>query len=932
MTSLNIVFVYLFTFLYPLSLYSQISLSTSQTLPSLKRLSIETDHFRIIYPKSLSSRAKYVASSLEESFEPLQKSLDVKEEFHKIDIVLQNQSAISNGYVALSPFRSEWETLPALSNNLGSTNWLLTLSIHEQRHMHQFLQYKKGFAKWMRIFFGDFGTEVSIALSLPRWFFEGDATVEETLLTNSGRGRVADFSKTIRSMIYENNLESYTHVYNTSYEKNRPGPYELGYILNLSLRADYLDETFDRVVQNTIRNSYWPYKFEKNISIFTGKDMDEFYHNSVHNSFPTIKKGGNYLEDFLITGDSSVHDQISIEKLSKENQFLYYKSGFNETGGFYIYDSKMNQEKLLIRTNIDQENIRVRSSKFVYNDIDIHPRFSLVNYSNVYLYDLVKKKRFKITDRGQYLKSQLGHDQSQIATLYFDKKMSQYLKVLSINGDILASIKLDDMETVRHIEWRDEKNILVTGIDSRNMQFLRLINLTTEKIDELLSLDAEVINDVRSSANDIFFSSDYSGIDQIYKVLSQGRFEAYTDAPIAARYPNLIDGKLFYSSFKRDGFRVKAIDLKEVKSHRKRIHGISRLKKKSKNVVLSEVSTQNYVENEFDKKNFRLHSWSYLTSLLGGYNGTATITMSDNLNELNLSTGFINNFVEGATSYFASAAYQKYWPIFFATTTVGKRSVIVIDKREREQYDEVKWDQNTLKAGVTIPYSIVKNAKNYSFDLTSSAVYNKIKNKTYVDDFSNGEILGSNHALNFKFNTFRPYTRLFPEYLFTLSTEFAESITKSGDTNHAFLKYIGTNIGLPGFSKTASFIFKYDHQEKSVGDFNFTDKAFFARGYESLTSTRIDTASLNYSTALFYPDFNIFHILYLKRIRGNLFYDYTVADKDLIHRAYGLELSFDVSPLRFNSFELGLGLRFSYLDNYETLDKSVFLESLVGTF
>ena len=90
--------------LLSLSAFSQFSYDTRQTLPSLKRKTILTKNFRIIYPEDLSDKARLVASSLERAFKPLQNSLTIDSDFDRIDIILQNQSAQSNGYVALAPF------------------------------------------------------------------------------------------------------------------------------------------------------------------------------------------------------------------------------------------------------------------------------------------------------------------------------------------------------------------------------------------------------------------------------------------------------------------------------------------------------------------------------------------------------------------------------------------------------------------------------------------------------------------------------------------------------------------------------------------------------------------------------------------------------------------------------------------------------------
>ena len=368
--------------LLSLSAFSQFSYDTRQTLPSLKRKTILTKNFRIIYPEDLSDKARLVASSLERAFKPLQNSLTIDSDFDRIDIILQNQSAQSNGYVALAPFRSEWETLPYMSNALGSTNWLLTLAIHEQRHMHQFLKYRKGFAKGMYYLFGDLGKQISIALSAPRWLLEGDAVVEETLFTKSGRGRVADFSKQFRALMAQGELPDYDRVFYGSYEQQMPGPYPLGYFMSLNLRLTTQRGGFNFVVDNMARHSWFPYKLEQNIEYLTGKEINTFFKQSLQNGLGQYA-GRKKEYKFLDSEAKNFSSKLSIN--SYKNQFVYYRSGFYETGGFFRSDKNFKNEEVIIRTNAPRQNrFKLVGDSFAYSDITLHPRYSLVDYSNVY--------------------------------------------------------------------------------------------------------------------------------------------------------------------------------------------------------------------------------------------------------------------------------------------------------------------------------------------------------------------------------------------------------------------------------------------------------------------------------------------------------------------------------------------------------------------
>src|SRR5687767_11550842 len=72
------------------------------TAPSVKWKQINNDTLRVIFPAGLDSQAKQVADiSLRLSRETVN---SIGNTIRKINIVLQNQTVISNGYVGLGPF------------------------------------------------------------------------------------------------------------------------------------------------------------------------------------------------------------------------------------------------------------------------------------------------------------------------------------------------------------------------------------------------------------------------------------------------------------------------------------------------------------------------------------------------------------------------------------------------------------------------------------------------------------------------------------------------------------------------------------------------------------------------------------------------------------------------------------------------------------
>ncbi|MEI9913153.1 MAG: hypothetical protein WDO71_28060 [Bacteroidota bacterium] len=142
---------------------------------------------------------------------------------------------------------------------------------------------------------------------------------------------------------------------------------------------------------------------------------------------------------------------------------------------------------------------------------------------------------------------------------------------------------------------------------------------------------------------------------------------------------------------------------------------------------------------------------------------------------------------------------------------------------------------------------------------------------------------------------------------------------------HAITKYtswqplISGAVYLPGFLPAHSIVLTGAFQETDTATVLFSNRFPYSRGYNEAYFSRMWRASANYHFPVVYPDFGIANILYLQRIRGNAFYDFTrvystnksaTADQ----RSVGGEIYIDTKW--WNQHELTFGFRVSrLLDN-----------------
>src|SRR5688572_19982685 len=160
---------------------------------------INTDSIRIIFPPGVERQAQSIAGYVHAL--PFLSGKSIGNHVRKFDIVLQTHSTISNGYVSLGPRRSEFQLTPLQNSfQLGSIPWHQSLALHEYRHIQQYNNFRKGVSKAFYYLFGQQGQELANNAAVPNWFWEGDAVLQETILSSQGRGRLPWFYNGFRSL------------------------------------------------------------------------------------------------------------------------------------------------------------------------------------------------------------------------------------------------------------------------------------------------------------------------------------------------------------------------------------------------------------------------------------------------------------------------------------------------------------------------------------------------------------------------------------------------------------------------------------------------------------------------------------------------------------------------------------------------------------
>src|ERR1700712_1876733 len=122
--------------------------------PSVKWKQINTDTARIIFQQGAAWQAQRIATLVHKA--AADTPFYMGPGFHKINIVLHNQTTLANGYVGLAPFRSEYYLVPSSDVfEFGNLPWYENLAVHEYRHVQQYNNFNNGLSKGFYYVFGE---------------------------------------------------------------------------------------------------------------------------------------------------------------------------------------------------------------------------------------------------------------------------------------------------------------------------------------------------------------------------------------------------------------------------------------------------------------------------------------------------------------------------------------------------------------------------------------------------------------------------------------------------------------------------------------------------------------------------------------------------------------------------------------------------------
>lgn len=935
--------------IFPLLLAGSFQFAAAQKFganpPAVRWMQINTDSLRVIFPKGGKQQALQVLNT--SLYVNQHERASIGNKLQKLNIILQPNTVISNGFVALAPFRSIFQTTPPSENfSLGINDWLSQLSIHETWHALQNMNFKAGLGNTFHTLFGGTGQAFITHLLIPDWYWEGDAVFMETYLTGEGRGRLPAFMAPFKSFWQSDIDYSYAKLRNGSFKDIVPTAYPLGYMMVGYGRDRYGFNFWRPVLQETLLNqkfiknnnrrhpdtpfhllNYSLYPLSAALKYNTGKNVKHFY--KAANAYFKDKWQHDLQSAVLSSADtiktptSATVVNYKYPTLTKEGKLFVVKYGFAKNPAIVRIDQNGHESTVTPMGNALDYYYSYGGEKIVWAEYRPDIRWGWKSYSVIRLYDCTQNTTRTLTRKSRYFSPALSSDGQRIIAVEVRPESRSRLTIL----DAEDGHKIKTLPNPNHYLYtypvfgNSDHAVIVGAKDSLGNMALIQINLRDGGQTVLTPFAPKAIGAPVNTKENIYFPAAYNHNIQLYAFRKADKAVFRIATRPIGNYSMAVDTlhrKIIFDEYTANGFQLLSMDIDTSQWRPITYEKITEtnnpfipraLSYGPAGTILKEVADKNYPARRYYplKHLFSVHSWSFLSL----YPETSLFLQSrDLMGTLQAAAGAGYNLNEETIFADAHFLYGGIFPYIKA----GARKTF---DRQRFLSNNalVRWDEMNWYAGFEIPLNL--SGSLYQKQLSLSGTFHQsvlnYKASRQIEKQSKS-ITYYTARLSFQQLRYRTIQDINPKFGLAFSFVYDHTLGTAGASQLTS----NLNLFFPGLLPNHSLYFTSAYSEKqNASRYKFNDNFSYAIGYSSIPYKNIYMLGINYQLPLFYPDVGLTWI-FLQRIRLHTFYNYSHAqllpgpeETYGTYRSAGLSVYFDTRI--FNALTVPIGLRYSRL-------------------
>ncbi len=888
---------------------------------SLKWKQINNAYSRIIFPAGMDSQANRINNINLLLRKNTASTIGGKQ--RKWNIVLLNQTTIPNAYVRMAPILSELYMTPGQNNfSTGSLRWDDNLIIHENRHIQQFSNFSGGLTNVFSFLLGQEGQLIANGITIPDYFFEGDAVWQETLVSTQGRGRMPSFYNATKSLWMGNKKYNWMKLRSGSYKHYTPDHYELGYQLIAYGYEKYGEDFWQKVTTDAVHFKGLFFAFNKAIERYSGLSYKQFRENALlyfkERSLPDITEIMPALNFITPIEKNNVVDYFFPAFVGNDS-IIVTKQSFKKLNSFYLIANGKEQQ-IRVKDLVIDDYFSYRNGKIVYAAYKPDPRWANKNYSVLQLLDIYTGQQKQVTVRSKYFSPDINEDGSEIIAVNVNTDGTNHLHRLnSATGTVIKQLSNANNYFYTQTKYLNPGMAISAVRNPEGRMCLVKTNLESGETERITPLSFNIIGYPFIKGDTVYFTAMHKNADKIFAVkLSDKKIFQLTNNANGVYQPAINNSsEMVYTAFTADGSRLVNTSPTDILwqpitadefTITPDLYTPSSLSKKGAGILSAVPDTQGIVSKY--KKSFRLfnfHSWRpelndpeysyhlYSDNILSTFSNSLSYTF--NRADRSHTIGFYETFAGWFPVLSLGGEHHFNRTI---DTAVGK---------------SVQFNSAKINAGVYIPLNFTGGRT--STRLTFGGGYNM--EQLYYrgigkNIFDNKSVKYTNVFVSFVHANRQARQHINPRWAQSFSVSYRDAFTLIN--SH---KFVGnSSFYFPGVAANHSTVINASYQTRDSLPDLFSNTFSYSRGYEALSTRRMYKFGFNYHLPLFYPDWGFGNMLFFQRVRANAFYDHTIARArvngiltNIKNRSTGAEIYFDTKA--WNALPISFGLRFSHL-------------------
>lgn len=932
---------------------------TGQDPASLRWRQINTDNFQLIYPDYYESQAQKLAGVLETVYRKGGASLHYQP--RKISIILHTQTVKSNGLVAWAPKRAEFYTIPHQENY--AQDWLEQLAIHEFRHMVQIDKINSEIPKIIKILLGEQGTALVFGAYIPWWFIEGDAVVSETAFSNSGRGRFPSFLVEHKAQVLEKGVYKYDKAYNSSFRDYVPNHYQLGYYLTGAARVRYGSDLWNQVLNRVGSKPFSLTPFNSALKDYTGFTKVKLY-NSVFESLKIIweKEDEKYIAPELktVSPEKSTYTNYRYGHWLNDTTVISYKSALNRIPAFLKINTGSGREKkFLVPGTIFNESVNYRGEWITWSEQIPDPRWHHSGKSLIWLYNAGNGEKVKIRTEFTAFAPAISPDLKSIAVVESDFSSNYYISVYEIaTGNLKYRFQTKDNNYFFSPDWLGDNHIVAVLLTPGGKRVYRIFP-DENRYELLIDKNLGEVKNLRVFGQQIYFVASRTGKDELFRFDTENNSVEHIFEPrFGLEWPAVSpDGKkLLVSDYTADGLRLIVINPEnlKIKSSDEIPNGRYDLAEKLAEQEpgafdFSGTDTLSFPSRKYSKAAhlINFHSWAPAAIDVNNYEFAPGVSfLSQNkLGTAEFNLGYKWKLDEKVGIFYGKYSFKGWYPVFdieinagksassytHINQTVGVRGEII---RQDTTMKRFSWNLTDFTINARVPLNFTGRQFSRYLQPEVRYAYTMYKHDPSTPgEFFSGNFQSVSYRLYYQQLLKKSYQDVYPNLGFIADLIYRHS--PGGDADLGFLKLAQAYLFFPGFMANHGVRIYSGIQDKNSR--TFSEAIRYPRGWGKINTTLAYSFAFDYKMPLFYPEWNLGSLVYLKRVKSALFFDSAFLEGDVYHdgsvvnkfqstiTSIGVELTGDANFLRFYA-PVEIGCRASYLPE----NKNVYFDFLIS--